>query len=483
MSLTFIIAVETETPSEVTINPFRILYTSFDGSTTDFDSYNQTELQNLANVILEKSSFGKVAFNENLDLISIAGGDNLVDFDTDLQISDNLITIDNINLTDINKSATLSLYGLSFTDPEIHHNGVLCGDCTIVSYVGGNLIFTTPSFSGVYYAREKALPPVCGNGVCESGETSSSCPADCTSGGGGGGGGGGTTPSDDNDTTDIPKGINFKVEPELFSVEMKKGTYYQQKLNVTNNGLREISIGIFVLSIDEFVFPETNIITLKPGESQNVRLDIYISENRFSDVYVGKIIFQSSGLKREVGAILNIKERDALFDIKTEVLKKYINPGGRIRANISLINLGSLRNFDVQLEYKIIDFDKNEYTVKKEDFAINQTYSNTFYLDVPEDIPLGNYLFYSKVSYEEGNVSASSFDTFTTEKISYLAWIILIIIIIVIMYLIIRWYRKKKYSISEEFRKKTSGKREREKEVGIVRKELPKEVPKLPEEI
>jgi uncharacterized membrane protein len=265
---------------------------------------------------------------------------------------------------------------------------------------------------------------------------------------------------------------------------MGKGTYYRKVITVTNNGTKDLPISVYVEDLGDFIFPEVRFFMLAPGESRDVRLDIYVSNQRFADVYVGKIRFQTSLVTRYTKAILNVKERDALFDIRTEVLKKYVNPGSRVRANISLINMGDLRNFDVELEYKIIDFDKNVYTLKKEDFAISRTYRDTFYLDVPKDIPIGDYLFYSKVTYPPSNVSASSYDTFVVEKISYLSWILLIIIILLIMYFVYRWYKSKRYEIYEKFREDLLKKREERKLSGMTskvkKKQKIKEVPELP---
>ena len=483
----FIFAItEGSSPSEVSITVFEIRYETFDGDTTDFDNYSESELSNLSGVVLEKTLYGMVEFNEPLDIMSMDGGDYIVDFDSDLEISNNLINVDEYNLPGINKSANLSIYGLSYVIPLIYHNGALCSDCVLISYSGGILKFNTPEFEGAYYAREGA--EYCGDGICNSDEDCNSCPEDCGScpddgGGGGGGGGGGTTDPDEPD--DIYTGeFNFYVNPTEIFVEMGKGTYYRKTVTVVNNGTKDIAIGIFVDSVDEFVFPEIRSFLLPTGESREVRLDIYVSDKRLADVYVGKIRFQSSYVTREVNSVLDVKERDALFDIRTEILKKYVNPGSRVRANISLINMGDLRNFDVELEYKIIDFDKNLYTVKKEDFAINRTYNNIFYLDVPKDIPMGNYLFYSRVLYPVSNVSASSYDTFTVEKISLLSWILLIVIILLLMYLVYRWYKSKRYEIFEKFRQDILRKKQREKISGMIPKQVVKEklskVPELP---
>ena len=479
----FIFAItEGPSPSEVSITVFEIRYVTFNGDTTDFYSYDEIELSNLSGVILEKTSYGKVEFQEELDIMSMDDGDNIVDFDADVEISDNLINVDEANLPGINKSAILSIYDLAFIEPAIYHNGANCTDCVLISYSGEILVFSTPEFEGVYYAVE-TVGPYCGDGTCDVGEDCSNCPGDCgvcDDGGDDSGGGG--------DTIDVPTDtytgeFDFDVNPTNFVVEMNKGTYYQKKINVTNNGTNDITIGIYVEGVDDFIFPTVKSFLLNPGESKNIRFDIYVSNQRLADVYVGKIRFQSSSITRYTEVILDVKERDALFDIRTEVLKKYINPGGRVRANVSLINMGDLRNFDVELEYKIIDFDKNIYTVKKEDFAINRTYNNIFYLDSPKDIAIGNYLFYVRVLYAETNVSASSYDTFVIEKVSYLSWIILILIILLLMYLAYRWYKSKKYELYEKFKQNVLKKKEKEKISGILPKrdkEIVSKVPELP---
>jgi len=475
-------------PSEITVNVFEIRYETFDGATTEFYDYNELELSNLSGVILEKMIYGRVEFEENLDIMSMDGGDRVVDFDADLNISENLINVDEYNLPGINKTAVLYLYGLDFVDPIIYHNGVECVDCEFISYSSGTLVFRTPEFQGAYYANEGG--PYCGDGVCNGDETCETCPEDCgecedEGDEGGDTGGGGDVPPVDDDTEDtIPGEFDFYVDPTLFSVEMGKGTYYRKIITVTNNGTKDLPISVYVEDLGDFIFPDVRFFMLSPGESRDVRLDIYVSNQRFADVYVGKVRFQTSLVTRYSKAILNVKERDALFDIRTEVLKKYVHPGSRVRANITLINMGDLRNFDVELEYKIIDFDKNVYTIKKEDFAINRTYKNTFYLDVPKDIPIGNYLFYSKVTYPASNVSASSYDTFVVEKVSYLSWILLIIIILIIMYFVYRWYKSKKYEIYEKFREDLLKEREERKLSGMSskgkKKEKIKKVPELP---
>lgn len=458
-SIGAIVAIDTTTTSEASINIFKIIYDTFDSSTTNFDSLNKTQVMNMSGVVLEKSSFGKVEFLENLNLFDMKNATLTVDFDSNLEISDNLINVDEYILSGINKRAKLTLQGISLTDPVIYNKGVVCSNCALISYVGDVYVFNTTLFEGPYYLREAEVPPVCGDDVCEDPETEVTCPSDCTvsppsSGGGGGGGGdgGGVEASEDDEVQ--PDGIyNFTIFPTLIESTIRKGSYFQKKVAVKNTGDMELVIAIVVEELKEYVFPEDKSFKIKPGEIKNIRIDIYVSDGVEADVHLGKIKFISKYVSRSADFVLFIKNKDALFDIRTTMLKKYVNPGGRARANISLINMGDLRNFDVSLEYKILDFNRNEYTVKEEQFAIDVIHSNVYFLDTPSDMPIGNYIFYSTVRYRD--IYATSYDVFTIEKISYISWLILILIILILIYITIRWYRERKRQLAEETRKRS----------------------------
>lgn len=114
-------------------------------------------------------------------------------------------------LPDLNKSALLTLFNLSFVNPIILRDGVECSPliCNQISYVDGDLIFNVSHFTT--YSVSEGL--YCGDNACNNGESCSSCSTDCgscSSGGsssGGGGGGGGSRqnilPSlDDDDVID-----------------------------------------------------------------------------------------------------------------------------------------------------------------------------------------------------------------------------------------------------------------------------------------
>ena len=272
-------------------------------------------------------------------------------------------------------------------------------------------------------------PEFCGDGVCNDDEDCSSCSVDC-----------GTCPSavspegtgEGAGVSEIKK--SFQLDKTFFSVEMKRGEHRQEQITLTNDGTEDLTINISITSLEKFIFPEQESFILKTGESKSITFDIYVSEKERADVYIGKINFNAKDLNRFVNVILDVKEKSPLFDIKTTVFKKYIPPGGKVIAEVFILNLGDLKNIDVELESKILDFDNKTYSSKKESFAINDSFKGKVFLETPKDIKIGDYVFYSKVSYK--NISASSYDTFIIEKVSFLMWAIIVLILIVMIFLI-----------------------------------------------
>jgi len=111
-------------------------------------------------------------------------------------------------------------------------------------------------------------------------------------------------------------------------------------------------------------------------------------------------------------------------------------------------NLGDNVKVDVELESKIRGFDNKTYASKVETFAITNNSTRLVFLNVPPDLPLGNYVFYSRVSYN--NITASSYDVFTvTERINWgiilisIIYLVLIFAILMIIKQIIKSTKQK----------------------------------------
>ncbi len=88
--------------------------------TTNFSAYNSTQLQNLSNFTIDKPNIGMIKFIFNVNI-----SDN-INLSRDVNISQNYIFINSTSITNLNVSANLTLYGLTFTNPKILRDGSDC---------------------------------------------------------------------------------------------------------------------------------------------------------------------------------------------------------------------------------------------------------------------------------------------------------------------------------------------------------------------
>jgi len=93
-------------------------------------------------------SLGKITFNRPIRMVRIVNNiAQRLDFDSDIDISSARVTLNPANQPDLNGTATITLYNLSFKNPEILRNNSICTDCNIISYSAGTLVFSVPHFS------------------------------------------------------------------------------------------------------------------------------------------------------------------------------------------------------------------------------------------------------------------------------------------------------------------------------------------------
>lgn len=111
------------------------------GITTNFSDY--TNWTNIINATIG-NIFGKVVFPElNVDD---------ADINSNINISNNFISIDSTDMPGFNRSATVYFYDLSFPQLAIQYLRVFkedseCTNCEILNFTSGNIIFTVQEFS------------------------------------------------------------------------------------------------------------------------------------------------------------------------------------------------------------------------------------------------------------------------------------------------------------------------------------------------
>jgi len=256
----------------------------------------------------------------------------------------------------------------------------------------------------------------------------------------------------------IEKLRTFTVSPELIKVGIKQGETITKFITIKNTGN---VISHFTLDTDmkRILLSETEF-SLNPKEEKIITVDISAASDDNPDLYLGKIIVKNEDFTKIVRIILELSSKKALFDIQTTIplLYKIIpkNENTSVNANILIKNLGDIYLLDVNLYYAIKDFDGNIITSKEETLAIKDLLSLYKTLLIPYYAKEGEYLFYSKVNYE--NSTAISSDSFKIVKSSILFNVFTIpvfsiLIILIIILLIIKYIYNLKFKVKHLLKK------------------------------
>ncbi|MBI3623716.1 hypothetical protein HY212_06595 [Candidatus Pacearchaeota archaeon] len=264
----------------------------------------------------------------------------------------------------------------------------------------------------------------------------------CFNGGGGvnGGGGGGATISQ----------VNFNVTPEFLTATIFKEEGKSFDIKIKNTGSVLANITAEAQNLTEMAILNEDNFQLKVGEEKTVRLYLYALKSAKPGVYFGKISFKSGTVERKVNIVLEVKERESLFDIKISVPNRYksVYAGQDIKALVDMLNVGLYgANVDVELYLYITNFDKFIiYESSKEVIAVKTNVSTERILHVPLGTQKGPYIVLGEARY--GNITVASYDTFNVVEKKYLkaSYVLIIIAILIIIFLIlfILWKRRKK---------------------------------------
>lgn len=399
----------------INLNQFRVYYdeyfSSTKGTSSDFNKSAFEDLQNLSNVILENTDHGKILFNK---AINVTNDLNFSDLETNISahtnISSNFIEVDTINLPNFNKSATLYLYGLTFTNPRILRNGVVCSVliCTKESYVGGTLKFNVTQFTN-YSAEETP------------GETPTP-----------GGGGGGKKAQPD-----------FTLSPNEIIIFLKQGEKATKGIFITNDWTKELEVTLEVPGFEDLLKISEETIKLNPGETKTISLEITIGEDTLPNLYIGEIFVEAENILKKIPIIIEIISKEPLFDVIVSLEDSRVSPGSTLHSDVEIFNIADLKLVDVEVEYEITDYQNNILIYQRETRAVEQRTSFVKKFEIKESTPEGKYILYVRVTHN-GKVASSSILFEVKRSMLDVRSLLVIIIVILLAAIIFIIYEIKK---------------------------------------
>jgi len=414
-----------------TIIIYNTFKTNMSGSTTNFDSLNQSQLENLSNMTLEHTGYGKIVWLERINLTNDSSpGDRVTVIDYNVIIGHEFIFVNVTNLSNLDKSARLWFYNLNYANPRVLKDGVLCPDsvCSNKLYSLGTLRVDVTDFSNYSLEETPEVP-------------------------GPGGGGGGAAPIEKAGAS----GASFILYWDKTGISLKQGETKSDRLLIVNNGSVDLSLSLVLQDIGEILRANETEFNLPVGETKVVRLDFIALEDRKLGFYLGKITVKGGGIVREMLVIIEIESKDSLFDVTIEIPQAFqkVYPGEEVVPLIKVYNLGATGRVDANIEYNIINKSGNVITTDQETIAVETQASFIKELKVPDSAKSGEHFVYVRVLYNNQTASSSarffviSRPFIQSSLFTYLLLIVIIILLVTIFVAIYLTLRSKSRAKNE----------------------------------
>lgn len=409
----------------ISINPdlFTIKYENYKknnrGKSTDFYLFPYEEYRKFKNIILENQEYGKINFLENINLINDSfPEDKILDLDENTNISKNKIYLNSNLLPNFNKKSKITFYNITFKNPEILKNGLVCleTECKITNYNEGNLEVEVEGFT-TYEIREKPVAE-----TSRTGGTNKKIPSETES---------------------------FEILQSKIIDKLKEGEIKYQEITLKNKLNTNLEIEIEISEFKNLIRTEENKIILKPNEERKIEFELVAGKDYEPTLYLGKILLSSKYEIKEILFLIEVESKQDLFDVSIKVIKKGVKPNEKVPLVLEMYNLGETDRIDATVEYYIIN--KNNEIIKKEEetVAVETSLKTLKEIQIPPYTKNDEYIMFTKVNYA-GKIATAS-EEFLVEKEKNLEiqeliiFILITIIILLIFFLIKRRFQKKDY--------------------------------------
>ncbi|MBX4212283.1 hypothetical protein KW787_02405 [Candidatus Pacearchaeota archaeon] len=208
------------------------------------------------------------------------------------------------------------------------------------------------------------------------------------------------------------KSSEFSLDKDVLNVKIKQGETKRESIKVTNTGGESQHFTVNSQLLDKFVILSDESFSLAPGESKTIYADFFASDHENGDIHAGRIVVQGKEAK-SVNVILEVQEKIALFDIKSDLahstLSHSIFSNQKLNANIKMTNIGDAdKRVDVVLEYFIKDFSGNEINLEEETLGVYGNLEITRSFSIPSNLKEGDYLFSVRLTYSGSTATSAN---------------------------------------------------------------------------
>jgi len=243
--------------------------------------------------------------------------------------------------------------------------------------------------------------------------------------------------------------LDFSVEPLFITTTVLKQQGKSFDIIINNTGDMSLNFELDIVNISDKAILDNESFSLGYGKGKILRLYLYALAGTPQGVYFGKIIVKAGNIQKEIKIVLEVREKEPLFDLRVIVPNEYkrVYPGEEVKALVNMLNVGMYGTaVDVEFYLYITDLDKVLiYELKKETIAVETNLSLERMLYIPPNTVPGTYLVLGEAKYT--NITVSTYDTFYVGEKKYVRvsyFIILAVILALIAFILFLVYKRRK---------------------------------------
>jgi hypothetical protein len=283
--------------------------------------------------------------------------------------------------------------------------------------------------------------PVCGNGICETGENEVNCPGDCK--------------------TTFP----FTVKTGVREIRMHPGENATYPFVIANNLNKSIRPMILLEGLGRFLRIDKNILTIPSGKEANTDIYVFIPDGTETGTYEGTITVTAEEQTQiiPVKLIVTLPGKGAV-SLNMNVLTKRVEPYSQLVFNIEMRNMGTIPQLNVTMDYLIKDIRTSEILLREnETMLLEESFTGIKKMELKNTLPLGEYMLEVWATFGDRSVKDSdSFEVtesfFNTPIGRWSPWIALAVALAVAAYFgrnkYVKWKtRKLRYIFPTNFKK------------------------------
>ncbi|MBU2104579.1 MAG: hypothetical protein KKF67_02285, partial [Nanoarchaeota archaeon] len=189
-------------------------------------------------------------------------------------------------------------------------------------------------------------------------------------------------------------------------------------IKITNNDESEQNFNLYFDGLEGVAF--LNETEFKLGQGQSKELKIYLKDEKGDiEIYLGVLVIETLKSKKKIPIMLTVEDKDKIFAIVHNIVPAYeeIRPGGKLKVDVTIYNLADNKLHNIEARYFIKNFDNELILSEDKSIVIDKGRLGMIEsVDIPEDIPYGDYVFITSINYDGVKSIAANLFTISEKK-------------------------------------------------------------------